>query len=255
MELGLYALGAVILFFAAPYYTIFVGVGSLLCAAYFFSECSPSVVIGGLELVGFVWVGFKLHMWLGDKRREKEEERRRQEELRKKEEKRERQERLRRKINETSKKQFEQAVMDGCFPSEQVLAILADCDHDMPTDSKEAFEEMMYGCCTLRSLTFGKAVRLIQQRHRIKERARKRGTRREQPTAEPSGPVTEAEAYGLLGVSPGCSREELTTAYHRKVSQWHPDKLDTMAQELRDYATRHLARINEAYDRLRSARV
>ena len=34
-----------------------------------------------------------------------------------------------------------------------------------------------------------------------------------------------------------------------------PDKLDTMAQELRDYATRRTARINEAYDRLRSARV
>jgi len=33
------------------------------------------------------------------------------------------------------------------------------------------------------------------------------------------------------------------------------DKLDTMAQELRDYATRRTARINEAYERLRSARV
>jgi len=255
MELGLYALGAAILFFAAPYYTIFVGIGSLLCAAYFCPNSSPSVVIGGFELVGFVWVGFKLHMWLGDKRREKEEERRRQEELRKEEEKRERQERLRRKITENAQKQLEQAVMSGRFPSEQVLAILADCDHDMPTDSKEAFEEMMYGCCTLRSLTFGKAVRLIQQRQRVEERTRKRGTRREQPTAEPGGPVTEAEAYELLGVSPGCSLEELTTAYHRKVSQWHPDKLETMAQELRDHATRQTARINEAYDRLRSARV
>jgi DnaJ domain len=255
MELGLYALGAVILFFAAPYYTIFVGVGSLLCAAYFFPNSSPSVVLGGFELVGFVWVGFKLHMWLGDKRREKEEERRRQQELRKEEEKRERQERLRCKITENAQRQFGQAVMSGRFPSEQVLAILADCDHDMPTDSKEAFEEMMYGCCTLRSLTFSKAVRLIQQRQRIEERARKRGTRREQPTAEPSGPVTEAEAYGLLGVSPGCTPEELTRAYRKKVSEWHPDKLDTMAQELKALATRQMARINEAYERLRSSRV
>src|SRR5208282_2473703 len=98
MELAFYLLGAVILFFAAPYYTIFVGIGSLLCAAYFFPNSPPSLVIGGFELVGFVWVGFKFHMWLGDKRRDKEEERRRQEELRKEEEKRERQERLRRKI-------------------------------------------------------------------------------------------------------------------------------------------------------------
>jgi len=202
-----------------------------------------------------VWVGFKLHVWLGDKRRQKEEERRRQEELRKKEEKRERQERLQRKIKENSKKQFEQAVMDGRFPSEKVLTILAGCAHDIPTDPKEAFEEMMYGCCTLRSLTFGKAVRLIQQRQRVEERARKRGTRREQPTAEPSGPVTEAEAYGLLGVDSGCTPAELTRAYHRKVCEWHPDKLETMAQELRDHATRHLARINDAYERLRLSRV
>jgi curved DNA-binding protein CbpA len=59
----------------------------------------------------------------------------------------------------------------------------------------------------------------------------------------------------LLGVSPGCALEELTKPYNRKVSKWHPDKLDTMAQELRDYATRRTARINEAYDRLRSSRV
>jgi DnaJ-class molecular chaperone len=104
-------------------------------------------------------------------------------------------------------------------------------------------------------LTFGKAVRLIQQRQRVEERARNRGTRPEQPTAEPSGPVTEAEAYDLLGVSPGYTPAELAKAYHRKVSEWHPDKLETMAQELKDHATRHTARINEAYERLRPGRV
>ncbi len=51
--------------------------------------------------------------------------------------------------------------------------------------------------------------------------------------------------------APGCTLEELTRAYHRKVPEWHPDKLDTMAQELMDYATRRMARVNEAYQRLR----
>jgi curved DNA-binding protein CbpA len=64
--------------------------------------------------------------------------------------------------------------------------------------------------------------------------------------------VAEAAAYDLLGVAPGCTPEELTAAYRRKVSQWHPDKLQTMAQELRDYAIRHTARINEAYQMLRA---
>jgi len=92
-----------------------------------------------------MWVGFKLHMWLGDKRREKEEERRRQEDLRKEEEKRDRQEQLRRKIKEDAKEQFEQAVMSGRFPSEQVLTILAGGDSDIPVNPKEAFEDPRAG--------------------------------------------------------------------------------------------------------------
>jgi DnaJ like chaperone protein len=191
----------------------------------------------------------------GAARREKEEEQRRWDERRKEEEECKRQEQARRKIIEDAKQQFEQTVMGGRFPSEQVLAVLADCDSDIPTNLKEALEEMLYGSCTLHSMAFGDAVGLIQQRQRVEERAKKRAARGEGRRPEPTGAVTEGEAYELLGVSQGCTPEELARAYHRKVSEWHPDKLDTMAQELRDYATRRTARINEAYDRLRSARV
>jgi len=77
--------------------------------------------------------------------------------------------------------------------------------------------------------------------------------RREERAPEPTGLVTQAEACELLGVTQECSLGELANAYHRKVSEWHPDKLDTMAQELREYATRRTARIDEAYQKLRSA--
>ncbi len=83
-------------------------------------------------------------------------------------------------------------------------------------------------------MAFGDAVCLMRQRQRVDERAKARAARGEEPT----GPISKAEAYALLEVSQGCSPEELASAYHRKVSQWHPDKLDTMAQELREYATR-----------------
>jgi curved DNA-binding protein CbpA len=53
-------------------------------------------------------------------------------------------------------------------------------------------------------------------------------------------------------VTPGCTSEELADAYHQKVSQWHPDKLETMAPELREYATRRTARITEAYQKVKS---
>jgi hypothetical protein len=191
----------------------------------------------------------------GAAQREREEERRWQEKLLKEEQARQRQEELRRKVIEEAKQQFQEAVMGGRFPSDEVLAILADCDSDIPANPKEAVEELVYGRCSLHSMTFSHAVRIIQQRQRTEERAKARVARGDGDGSDPTGPVTQAEACELLGVSPGCSPEKLASAYHRKVLQWHPDKLETMAQELRDYATRRTARINEAYDRLRSARV
>jgi DnaJ-class molecular chaperone len=68
-------------------------------------------------------------------------------------------------------------------------------------------------------------------------------------------PVTESEAFALLGVAAGCTAEELSHAYHLTMSQWHPDKLEMMAPELREYATRRTARINEAYQKVKSTAV
>lgn len=47
------------------------------------------------------------------------------------------------------------------------------------------------------------------------------------------------------------SPEELAAAYHRTVGQWHPDKLDNMADDLKAYATKQTQRINEAFHLLR----
>ncbi len=92
-------------------------------------------------------------------------------------------------------------------------------------------------------------MRIIQQRQRVEERAKARAARGD---GEPTGPISQAEAFELLGVAPGCTPEELTTAYHRKISQWHPDKLESMAGELKAFATRRTARLNEAFSLLRA---
>jgi DnaJ-domain-containing protein 1 len=99
------------------------------------------------------------------------------------------------------------------------------------------------------------AVRLIRQRGRIGERARQRAARAGLYDDEPTRPLAEPEAFALLGAALGCTADELAHAYHQKMSQWHPDKLETMSQELKDYATRHTARINEAYQKVKSATV
>ena len=179
--------------------------------------------------------------------KEREEERRLQEQLQREEARRLQEEQLRRKAEQDAEKKFEEAVMSGRFPSEDVLTVLQHGSFYMPVNLKEAVEELVFGRCSMSNMDWGDAVELIRQRKRIAERAKARAARGEEPT----GPVSQAEAFELLGVAPGCSSEELASAYHRKVLGWHPDKLETMADELKAYATRRTARINEAYQRLR----
>jgi hypothetical protein len=148
--------------------------------------------------------------------------------------------------------------MQGQFPSGDVLTVLSDFEsecEDIPTNDKEAFEELLSGTCTMREITYGEAVRLIRQRQRVNERAQQRTARVGLPGDDPDRPLGEPEAFALLGVAQGCTPEELAHAYHLTMSQWHPDKLEMMAPELREYATRRTVRINEAYQFLKTTAV
>jgi DnaJ-domain-containing protein 1 len=190
----------------------------------------------------------------GEAQREREEEQRQEQERRRQEKEREQEEAAERQARADAKKQFEQAILNGEFPSEQVLSMLRDNFDYIPDNVKEAFEELLWGSCTLREMDYYDAVRLIEQRERIGERTRQRAAKSGLHD-EPVRPLTEPEAFALLGVTQGCTPDELAHAYHQKMSQWHPDKLETMAPELKDYATRQTQRINEAYQMLKSTTV
>jgi DnaJ-domain-containing protein 1 len=204
-----------------------------------------------------LWAGIKAFFrWVtGETKREREEVQRQQDEDRRRDEERKREEAAERQARADAKKQFGQAILNGEFPSDQVLSLLRDNFDHLPENIKEALEELLWGKCTLREISYGDAVRLIRQRGRIGERARQRAGRAGLPGDDPSRPLGEPEAFALLGVGQGCTPDELAHAYHQKMSQWHPDKLETMAPELKDYATRQTQRINEAYQMLKSTTV
>jgi glycine cleavage system H protein len=69
--------------------------------------------------------------------------------------------------------------------------------------------------------------------------------------SRPTSPLSSDEARLLLGLRRTFSADELKTAWKRKVSEWHPDKLDGMADELRTLATQRVQSLNEAYALLR----
>ena len=51
----------------------------------------------------------------------------------------------------------------------------------------------------------------------------RRGTAREASPPPGQPPMTEAEAYRVLGLAPGASLEEVRTAYRRLIKRVHPD--------------------------------
>jgi len=56
--------------------------------------------------------------------------------------------------------------------------------------------------------------------------------------------------YQLLGATPGCTLEGLKRSYRRTVALWHPDKLESMAPELKAQASEKMKTINGAFESL-----
>ncbi len=63
-------------------------------------------------------------------------------------------------------------------------------------------------------------------------------------TYEPFGPRWAT----VLGVRPEASREEISAAYKRKISEYHPDKTTRLGPEIRELAELRSKEINAAYE-------
>jgi hypothetical protein len=65
-----------------------------------------------------------------------------------------------------------------------------------------------------------------------------------------------ADPFAMLGVQKDATEVQLREAYHRKVQETHPDKLSNLglSPELVKFAHERMARINEAYNKIRMAR-
>ena len=61
-------------------------------------------------------------------------------------------------------------------------------------------------------------------------------------------------AYKVLEINPSATDEEVRRAYRRMVMKYHPDKVTTAAEEMREQATEKFRVIKEAYEHIKSSR-
>jgi DnaJ-domain-containing protein 1 len=70
---------------------------------------------------------------------------------------------------------------------------------------------------------------------------------------EPVAPVVK-DAYATLGVLASASDEEIEQAYRRRMSEYHPDRVENAAAEIRDLAGQRAREINGAYEEIKRKR-
>ena len=60
--------------------------------------------------------------------------------------------------------------------------------------------------------------------------------------------------YRMFDLTSDASDAEIDQAYRRLISQYHPDKMAGVAEELREQAEKKASEINAAYDRIKTLR-
>jgi hypothetical protein len=83
--------------------------------------------------------------------------------------------------------------------------------------------------------------------------------RRVKPVEKPQAAAAAesgVDPYSLLGVAADATDVQLREAYHRKVQETHPDKLSNagVSADIVKFAHERMARINEAYNKIRVMR-
>lgn len=71
------------------------------------------------------------------------------------------------------------------------------------------------------------------------------------PLAPPPPPVETVDGrdpHEILGVEKGASHQAIRAAYQKLVKEYHPDRTETLASEIRELAERRTRQINRAYE-------
>ncbi|MBO4599968.1 MAG: TerB family tellurite resistance protein [Bacteroidales bacterium] len=66
--------------------------------------------------------------------------------------------------------------------------------------------------------------------------------------------TSRKDPYKVLGISSNATDEEVKKAYRRMAMKYHPDKVETLGEEVKKNAEAQVREINEAYEQIKTAR-
>jgi DnaJ-domain-containing protein 1 len=78
-----------------------------------------------------------------------------------------------------------------------------------------------------------------------------RDERERSSRARAEAPGGSFDPYQILGIDPSAPGEEIRSAYKARMSEYHPDKVAHLGEELQKVAHRKAVEIQQAYEQLR----
>lgn len=67
-------------------------------------------------------------------------------------------------------------------------------------------------------------------------------------------PINEESVYGVLGIKPSATNDEVKRAYRTMAMKYHPDKVAGLGPEVEENAKRRFQKVQEAYETIKTAR-
>ena len=74
------------------------------------------------------------------------------------------------------------------------------------------------------------------------------------PKTDASAQMNIAEAYNILEIESDATTEEIKSAYKKKLMEYHPDRVESLGQEIKELAKKKTLLINQAYELIKKNR-
>ena len=100
-------------------------------------------------------------------------------------------------------------------------------------------------------LTYFYRNRLREYAARTSQESEGRDDRERSSSAQAKAPENPLDPYQILGIDPSASGKEIQTAYKVRMSEYHPDKVAHLGEELKKVAHRKAVEIQQAYEQIR----